>query len=250
MLSSTLLRFAVAFLLIIFTAASLRLLYVLPVSRRGQPVRRRKRNSKDPAHLMVVLGSGGHTAEMLSMLSVPSFRTHSRIQRTYVVSEGDDFSARKAAEFEQNMRARSKHDPELREEEQLDYAIHTVPRARKIHQSLFTTPLSCLRCLLASISLLWTHPFGKPDLILVNGPATALIIILAGLVLEFFSFLTGWDRGKGRSRSIYVESWARVRTPSLSCRLIVTFGLCDQVFVQWLQLEKAGWGTYRGVLVQ
>ena len=233
-------------LLILVTTAFLRLLYILPAAHRTVPPRRN--GSKESIHLMVVLGSGGHTAEMLLMLSNPHLTRQRYTRRTYVVSEGDDFSSGKAVEFEKDLKARD-GSPGSREGTRIGYSIYTVPRARKIHQPLLSTPLSSFRCLAAAISMLRKHPAGKPDLILVNGPATALIVVLAGLVLEYFSFLPGWDKWRRRTRSIYVESWARVRTPSLSCRLIVTLGLCDQVLVQWLQLEAAGWGTYRGVLV-
>lgn len=51
-------------------------------------------------------------------------------------------------------------------------------------------------------------------------------------------------------RTIYVESWARVKRPSLSGRIIVLCGLCDRVLVQWKELEIKGWGEYRGMLVR
>lgn len=237
-------------LLILFTTAFLRLLFILPAFNHQPPKPRKRNDPSHPIHLLVVLGSGGHTAEMLSMLSNPHFSSETYTHRSYVISEGDAFSAGKALEFEEGLMARQEQPSTRKEGERVGCSVHTVPRARQIHQSLFTTPLTSLRCLVASISLLRSHHRGKPDLILTNGPATALIIIIASLMLEYFSFLGRWDNGSGRTRSIYVESWARVRRPSLSCWIIVKLGLCNQVLVQWPQLEEAGWGKYRGVLVQ
>ena len=36
--------------------------------KRNKPIRHGRRNPNEPSHLLIVLGSGGHTAEMLSML--------------------------------------------------------------------------------------------------------------------------------------------------------------------------------------
>ena len=205
---------------------------------------------------------------MLSLLAGidPKSYTH----RSYVVSSGDDFSSGKAEEFEDDLAAKAKgrgkrfvDDPRKRETglsrgcihgyiRRQGYSIHTVPRARRIHQSLLTTPLSSYHCMGTCLSLLLSHHKGLPDLILTNGPATALIMILASTILCYFSFLPSFSRfgAAGKMRVIYVESWARVKRPSLSGRVIVWFGLCDRVLVQWKGLETRGWGEYRGVLVR
>ena len=205
--------------------------------------------------------------------------------RSYVVGSGDEFSAGKALEFERGIAARGEEKRQKEKEEKeesivdyangqgkgeeeemegtltrgRDYSVHTVPRARQIHQSLLTTPLSSLRCLGACLKLLCCHPNGYPDLILTNGPATSLVLILASTMLRYFSFLPRGGpagqggRGRGSSgtmRVIYVESWARVKRPSLSGRIIVWCGLCDRVLVQWKGLQDRGWGEYKGVLVR
>ena len=250
MLSPNPLLLAFTFLFFLLTTPFFRLLYILPAFNRRTPKPRKRNDPSDPIHIIIVLGSGGHTAEMLTMLSNPYFTPRTYTHRTYVVSEGDGFSAGRAVEFEKGFAARQEQHTGTNGEKEPGYSVHTVPRARRIHQSLLTTPFSSLHCLMASISLLRSHPRGKPDLILTNGPATALIFIIASLVMDYFSFLGNWDKGNGSTRSIYVESWARVRRPSLSCRIIVNLGLCHQVLVQWPQLEEAGWGTYKGVLVR
>lgn len=189
--------------------------------------------------------------------------------RTYVIGSGDDFSAGKAEAFEQGLGAEGKKQETvsfangegtgipgiLRGE----YSICTVPRARQIHQSLLTSPLSSLRCLYACLKLLYCHPYGYPDLILANGPATSLMLILASTILRYFSFqppirpagqAVRGHGSSGKMRVIYVESWARVKRPSLSGRIIVWCGLCDRVLVQWKGLQDRGWGEYKGVLVR
>ncbi|KAL6714946.1 UDP-N-acetylglucosamine transferase subunit [Lecanora helva] len=232
-------------LLLILSAALLRLLYILPAINRIRPPPRRRGT---PTHLLIVLGSGGHTAEMLSLLSNHEFSPSVYTHRSYVVGSGDGFSAGRAEEFEQNFMAEKVTG-------KIGYTIHTVPRAREIHQSLLSTPFTCLHCLYACFCLILFHPKGYPDLILINGPATSLIVVLASIILRYFAFvpffspILSHDKPQGNMRTIYIESWARVKKPSLTGRLIVWCGLCNRVLVQWKGLEERGWGEYRGVLV-
>jgi len=59
--------------------------------------------SKRPtAKLVVVLGSGGHTAEMFRLLEVLDFDKYT--YRLYVVSSGDSLSEGKARTFERRKR--------------------------------------------------------------------------------------------------------------------------------------------------
>ena len=209
---------------------------------------------------------------MLSLLT--PLNTADYTHRSYVIGTGDDFSAGRAREFERGLAARRDEEAEqvargnakeagkgtdvpVIEKRSSGYGIHTVPRARQIHQSLLTSPLSSLRCLYACLKLLRGHTNGYPDLILTNGPATSLILILASTILRYFSFLpvvgpTGRtvSGSSGAMRVIYVESWARVKRPSLSGRIIVWCGLCDRVLVQWKGLQERGWGEFKGVLVR
>ena len=203
---------------------------------------------------------------MLSLLTSlnPAHYTY----RSYVIGSGDDFSAGRAHKFEQGLAAKQvrteKHEAvsfankegnEVMEMSASDYSIHTVPRARQIHQSLLTSSLSSFKCLCACLKLLYWHPSGYPDLVLTNGPATSLILILALTILRYFSFLpfmqsAGQHASAEKTRVIYVESWARVKRPSLSGRIIVRCGLCDRVLVQWKSLQDKGWGEYKGALVR
>lgn len=76
-----------------FAAVLLRLLWILP-SFRVQPRPSRKSSAK----LVIILGSGGHTAEMLRLIEPLNFDKYAR--RVYVVSSGDALSEGKARAFE------------------------------------------------------------------------------------------------------------------------------------------------------
>ncbi|KDN51438.1 glycosyltransferase family 1 protein [Tilletiaria anomala UBC 951] len=211
--------------------------------------------------LALLLGSGGHTTEMLQLLSaLPPQRYASR---TYLVSSGDRFSAHKAREHERGMRAavqtQSQPDSDsaaapaaedvVKEEE--NARIIVLPRARDVHQSVLTTPLTLLRSLLVCLWVVALQPllFGPSpplpgagaktgqsgrgrrgrmlaDVILLNGPGTCVPVVLAVYVLRIFALPS--------PRLIYVESFARVRHLSLTGKLLRP--LVDRFVVQWPQL--------------
>ncbi|KEF56104.1 uncharacterized protein A1O9_07685 [Exophiala aquamarina CBS 119918] len=248
-----------ATLFIVINLSFFRLATILsPENRKSTSQNRSAAITSHSAHLLIVLGSGGHTAEMLNILSTslpylqaPFNFTH----RTYVVSSGDSFSAQKAHRFESSLSDNMDSDPTTA----TTYDVVTVHRARKVHQSLLTAPVSSLRCLWDCIRILrGSHPDlqttksarGCPDLILTNGPGTGVVVIIASIVLLFFGL--GGDssdndtqatpKGAAKTsqmRSIYIESWARVQTLSLSGRLLKP--LVSRFIVQWPQLvEKEG----------
>jgi beta-1,4-N-acetylglucosaminyltransferase len=213
---------------------------------RGSPGPRRRGKA---THLMVILGSGGHTAEMLAMLK--SIDPRSYTHRTYVVSEGDPLSIEKARKFEGGIGQRGAKDQTL-SEAGAAYSISVVPRARKIHQSILTTPFSCLKTFQASLDLL-RHPKltskmvpKAPDLILANGPATSAIIIFSSFILRFLD-VTG--EGHGQTRIVFIESMARIQSLSLSAKCVALF--VDRLIVQWESLKGSGWGRaeYDGPIV-
>ncbi|PYH46106.1 glycosyltransferase family protein [Aspergillus saccharolyticus JOP 1030-1] len=228
------------------------------------------RSRYSSVHLLVVLGSGGHTAEMFSMLRRVKLDPTRYTHRTYVVSSGDNFSAKKAVEFERTYLTQ-KDESSATAKGQLSptgsFSIVTVPRARRVHQSYLTAPFSTLgsfwSCLLVLRGL---HPDQKhippqpshsryPDIILTNGPATAVCVILAARLLRLWHALhvaVGLGSHSGsdttlssdfKLRTIFVESWARVTTLSLSGKLLLPFA--DRFLVQWPEL--AGRKAWRGM---
>ncbi len=191
--------------------------------------------------------------------------TESYTHRSYLVSEDDEFSALRAKEFERGLAEKSRHGGQCTGNghamegdtngEGRGYDITSVPRARRIHQTLLTTPISALRCLAACLAVLRSSQATNgstatcnipdyPDLILTNGPGTAVCVVLASLILRFLA-VRGTD---GKMRTIYVESWARVRRLSLSGKILL--GVVDRFLVQWEGLQGVrGRAEYIGVLV-
>jgi beta-1,4-N-acetylglucosaminyltransferase len=227
-----------------------RVVHVLSRKKPENPIRRPRASSTHPTHLLVVLGSGGHTAEMLNMLRNAPDLSSKFTHRTYVVSSGDGFSAQRAAEFESEVFKNLG-----------SFHVTTVSRARKVHQSIFTTPWSATMSLWDCVKVVrGRHPDQQldqsnhvyPDLILTNGPGTGVCVVLASIICLCLGFSGPRKNANGQSdkaeeapyeksgqmRTIFIESWARVRSLSLSGKILLP--LVDRFLVQWPKLVAEG----------
>lgn len=117
---------------------------------------------------MILLGSGGHTAEMLLLLR--NLKHTSAYLRTYVCTSGDDFSVQKAHAFE----AEQKYEG--------TYQITCIPRARYVGQSFLSTPLDCVKCLWGCVLSFFEPGNTVPDVVIVNGPGSAVMLVAVALV--------------------------------------------------------------------
>ena len=190
---------------------------------------------------------------MFSLLH--SFDPQSYHHRSYVVSKGDDFSSLKAIEFERSLVDSAASTTGRASDRTGSYSIHVVPRAREIHQPLLTTPVSALGCLWACLLMLRAKPradvSATPDLILVNGPGTAVIVVFASLILRFLALdRSAWARVRRPTRTIYIESWARVKKLSLSGRILAGTGAVDRMLVQWEPLKGKAGAEWMGWMVK
>ncbi|KAF7502428.1 hypothetical protein GJ744_005828 [Endocarpon pusillum] len=191
--------------------------------------------------------------------------------RTYVVSSGDGFSALKAREFEMEIAARQA-DPaktqgagEILHAIRGSYDIVAVRRARRVHQSLSSTPWTASLCVWDCIRVIMgrnPRRTGLPP----HRSWTGVCVVLASLIVLFFGFsgpasstsgekveeepdrLSRWQQS-GQMRTIFIESWARVKTLSLSGKILLPF--VDRFLVQWPALEGKGGGKaeFVGALV-
>ena len=126
--------------------------------------RRRKRDSHKKIKALVVLGSGGHTAEMLRLIAAFDFDRYGPL--TLVIAATDTTS-------------RAKAERELPREALATARWAEIPRAREVGQSFVSSVPSTLHALWACVHLIWT---AAPDLVLVNGPGTCVpVAVLARL---------------------------------------------------------------------
>lgn len=219
--------------LLLLSAALARLYAVLP---RGNPPKRRSRARSETCTLAVFLGSGGHTSEALALVSALDFDRY--YPRKYFVSQGDILSAKKAIALESDRASASLSSSTT------PYTVITIPRARRVHQSLLTTPFSSAISLIVCTYHVTINPLlsGEPfaDVLLVNGPGTCVMLCLAVYLNRFF--------GLSSPKLIYVESFARVKRLSLSGKILKPF--VDRFLVQWPDLAQDNSRVqYKGCLV-
>ncbi|KAI9507433.1 glycosyltransferase family 1 protein [Russula earlei] len=206
-------------------------IYVIVITSRSSTSRGRGR--AETCHLAVFLGSGelyryigGHSSEALSLVSALDFSRYG--PRTYLISDGDSLSEQKAC-----------HGASTG-----GYQILTIPRARRVHQGILTVPFTALRSLLGAMYHVTLAPrlFGDStfDVLLLNGPGTCVVLCVAVYLNRFL--------GLPSPRLVYVESFARVRTLSLSGKLLRP--IVDRFIVQWPDLlRNGGRGECHGWLV-
>ncbi|XP_067892935.1 UDP-N-acetylglucosamine transferase subunit ALG14 homolog [Heterodontus francisci] len=165
------------------------------------------------ASILVVLGSGGHTTEILRLMESLSA---SYAPRHYVIANTDSMSEEKVR-FLEAARTKGNTEPQ--------YTIHRIPRSREVCQSWTSSVLSTIYSLLYSIPLVFQL---KPDVVLCNGPGTCVPLCISALMLGIL--------GMKKVLIIYVESICRVETLSLSGKIL--YNLSDYFFVQWSVLQK------------
>lgn len=207
----------------ILATALIRLIHILPATRQATTSTISKKLGSKHHSLMILLGSGGHTGEMMRMVGSMELEKSSR---TWLVSSGDTTSLEKAKTYEELLLSLLKSD----------YVV--LQRARRVGESLFLSFFSTMRSIASTATQLWNLP--KPDVLLVNGPGTSVPVAYVLFVMKFF--------GLCHTRIIYIESLARVNGLSLSGQLLLP--IADRFLVQWAPLaEKYYRAEYYGILI-
>ncbi|RGP78443.1 beta-1,4-n-acetylglucosaminyltransferase [Fusarium longipes] len=211
--------------------------------RSKQASRNQRCNSHD--YYLFVLGSGGHTKEMLMMMD-DGYCSFRNFHRRYLISSGDTMSANHLEDYEaelQDLCAAQGTQPGT-------YDTVTVTRARQIHQSLLTTPFTALLSILDIFPALMTPPANDigarmryPTCIFTNGPATGFFVGLAAHLLKLLYLVP-----ETSMHIIYVESWARITTLSLTGKLFYYTGIAD-VLVQHKKVAEKYGVQYCGEIV-
>jgi beta-1,4-N-acetylglucosaminyltransferase len=160
---------------------------------------------------LVVLGSGGHTAEMLTLLDRLDRKRYAPL--VFVSAHSD---------------ASSENRAKRREDEKKNLANCTflrLPRSREVGQSWLTTVFSTAHACLHALALVARE---RPDVILCNGPGTGLPICYAALLLHAWAFRP--------CKIVFVESFCRVDTLSLTGKLL--YPISSRFIVQWPELRQ------------
>ncbi|ETN62116.1 UDP-N-acetylglucosamine transferase subunit ALG14 [Anopheles darlingi] len=183
-------------------------------------VRRRRSTStiaprSSPARTMIVMGSGGHTAEMLRI--VDRLDNACYTPRQYIIASTDKTSVVKVIESE------IRREPDTANQ---TYEIITIPRSREVHQGYFSAVATTFMALVHSVPIVLKS---RPDLILTNGPGTCIPICIAAFLARLLFLNT-------KCRIVFIESFCRVRSLSLSGRILLF--IVDMFVVQWPELAQ------------
>ncbi|KAK3941749.1 oligosaccharide biosynthesis protein Alg14 like-domain-containing protein [Diplogelasinospora grovesii] len=184
-------------------------------------------------YLLYVLGSGGHTTEMLATIR-QSFRPQANVHRRYIVTSGDTYSRTAVQQLEAQIAEACPGG------EGGTYDIFRATRARRVHQSLYTAPFTALVSALCVIDALRSGPigrgegFGYPHVITTNGPGSGFVVCLVAHVMKMLGMMTPGDRG----RVVFIETWAHTNTLSLTGKLFWWSGIADLFCVQHEQLAR------------
>jgi len=165
---------------------------------------------------LMVLGSGGHTTEMLWMLgSLPEVASGTTMgldrlaPRRYLIADTDKMSQTKLDAFDK------------------DCKVMRVKRSREVGQSfitsIFTTFIAFIQCFIAIFR-------DTPSIVICNGPGTCIPVLLAVFIIRILKWTD--------IETVYIESVARVEHLSLSGKLVQKLNLSDRFVVQWPALSK------------
>ncbi|VDO27401.1 unnamed protein product [Onchocerca flexuosa] len=189
-------------------------LYARYVSRHSyvnKKVTKWKRLPSTSIRMCCVAGSGGHTAELLTIMSAFKEQFGYYI---YIVSDTDKLSEKKIIEFEKLRGLKN-------------FRIERISRSREVKQSyitsLFTTIVACIE----SLFLVWQI---RPDIVLCNGPGVCLPICFAVALFDLLRLLD--------VRVFYIESLCRVKKLSLTGQILYESRIPDIFFVHWEDLVQ------------
>ena len=175
---------------------------------------------------MVVLGSGGHTTEMLEFVQSLSRQTYS--PRCFVVASTDSGSPLALRRVERTLLDVDDNDEGISRliDPKCDAVLLRVPRSREVKQSYVSSVWTTLVAFVAALRLVRRV---QPQLLLVNGPGTCLPLCLAVWLLALLALAPRCD-------IVFVESVARVRSLSLTGQILYRLRLCSYFVVQWDEL--------------
>ena len=149
---------------------------------RPKSVVGKKRMGATTMKTLVVLGSGGHTTEMLNLVKNLDISRYTPL--IYVVATTDTTSIERVAAFEEGRK------PDL---------ILKIPRSREVGQSYLSSIATTLWSFLFAARLVLNV---RPSLVLCNGPGTCLPIAVMTLILRILCYCEG--------KIVFVESFCRV----------------------------------------
>ena len=201
-----------------------------------------KQMQSKPIVTLIVLGSGGHTTEMMSLQSKLNPKIYSPI--IHVIANTDHTSEERILNSSRNIK-----DVTTNTSADITYRI---PRSREVGQSYFTSIFTTLHAFLYAFNIVWKV---QPDLVLCNGPGTCLPIVIVAFIMGKWkqnicsciplNYHKNENNTKktnvkssirSRTKIIFVESFCRVQHLSLTGKLL--YPIVDRFVVHWDELHE------------
>lgn len=203
------------YLQLIWTLAAIILglthLYLRYIRRHSYGISPTRKRSPVSLTLCAVAGSGGHTAELLSVMR--AFKKQYG-RRVYILAHTDKLSEQKVLEFEQS-------------QSEGDFQVERVGRSREVKQSYITSTFTTVLATIDSLFLMWRT---RPDILLCNGPGVCIPLCCAAALLDLLRLRD--------IRIFYVESLCRVKSLSLTGQILYKTHIPDIFFVHWQDLAE------------
>jgi len=191
-----------------------------------------------PAVTLIVLGSGGHTTEMMSLQSKLNPEKYKPI--VHVIATTDHTSEnrvqQKNAEVKQQLKQQEfKSTGNVGNSVSVD-VTYRIPRSREVGQSYFSSIFTTLYAFLYAVKIVYRV---QPDIVLCNGPGTCLPIAAISFFFgKWRRILFPWPRSSldlNETKLVFVESFCRVQHLSLTGKLLYPF--VDRFVVHWDELH-------------
>ena len=198
---------------------------------------------------LVVLGSGGHTTEMLQLLSGLNDNNNDTTSSSskvvydfvYCKAASDTTSLQRVETFQksvvkkqQTKRKNSAASDVSKSSKPEDIVCFNIPRAREVGQSYLTSIPTTMYAQLYALYLVLFQI--QPHLVLCNGPGTCWPICLAALLFRIL-YLPQRQRQQQRyCHIVFCESLCRVKTLSLTGKLL--YYITDVFLVHWKELHQ------------
>ena len=168
---------------------------------------------KSKKTIMIILGSGGHTSEILLMIKKLNFSKFSSCY--FVISHNDKNSENKAKELIPKDKYKN-----------TKFIFLKIYRARNVGQSFISSILTTLYASIQSFFILIKY---RPNMVVTNGPGVSFPIIFVGYILRIFMILSEF-------KIMFIESFCRTKSISLCGNIVEP--LCDRFIVMWKNLES------------
>jgi len=162
--------------------------------------------------IMIILGSGGHTGEILLMIKKLDFN---KFSSCYFVSSHND----------KNSENKTKESIDMNNFKNTKFQFIKIYRARNVGQSFISSIPTTIYSLFQSLFILIKT---RPNMVVSNGPGVAFPIIIIGYILKILMILYEF-------KIMFIESYCRSKSISLCGKLVEPF--CDRFIVLWKNLE-------------